>query len=114
MRKMAEKDESTTIKKLPVTVLSGFLGAGMLSSLSPSNLFSSGKTTLLNHVLNNRSGLKVAVPNTLSFVTYLQVIVNDMASVNIDASFVKGETKLSKDDKLVDFNNGKANNPRAN
>ncbi|MGB1465621.1 MAG: GTP-binding protein, partial [Alcanivorax nanhaiticus] len=32
---------------LPVTVLSGFLGAG--------------KTTVLNHILNNRTGLRVAV-----------------------------------------------------
>ena len=39
-------------EKLPVTILSGFLGAG--------------KTTLMNHVLSNREGLKVAV------------IVNDM------------------------------------
>ncbi len=36
-----------TKPKLPVTVLSGFLGAG--------------KTSLLNHVLSNREGRRVAV-----------------------------------------------------
>ncbi|WP_028694369.1 GTP-binding protein [Pseudomonas cremoricolorata] len=67
--------------RLPVTVLSGFLGAG--------------KTSVLNHVLRNREGLRVAV------------IVNDMSEINIDVQQVQREVSLQRgQDELIEMSNG--------
>jgi len=77
---------------LPVTLISGFLGAG--------------KTTLMNNILRNTQNLRVAV------------IVNDMGSVNIDAALIKQSVghrhahdtkdieKRRKKDEVVQLQNG--------
>lgn len=73
--------EGPALEKLPVTVLSGFLGAG--------------KTTVLSHILNNREDKKVAV------------IVNDMSEINIDSAIVQNEVSLNRsEEKLVEMSNG--------
>jgi G3E family GTPase len=66
---------------VPVTILTGYLGAG--------------KTTVLNYILNNQEGYKVAV------------IVNDIGEVNIDAELIERGTSVSTlDDSLVPLSNG--------
>ena len=68
-------------KEIPVLLLTGYLG--------------SGKTTLVNHILSNKRGIKFAV------------IVNDIGEVNIDADLIqKGGVVGKKDDSLVALQNG--------
>ncbi|KTG10559.1 cobalamin biosynthesis protein CobW [Haloprofundus marisrubri] len=66
---------------IPVTVLSGNLGAG--------------KTTVLNNLLNTRTDLDIAV------------LVNDMGEVNVDAERVAEHSDISEDDEdLIELSNG--------
>ena len=68
-------------KMVPITLLTGYLG--------------SGKTTLINYILANQEGYKVAV------------IVNDIGEVNIDAELIaKGGVVTETDDTLVPLTNG--------
>lgn len=69
-------------KTVPITLLTGYLGAG--------------KTTLMNHVLTNQQGYKVAV------------IVNDIGEVNIDASLIQKGGFIEQEDsgKVVPLSNG--------
>ena len=68
-------------KEIPVLLLTGYLG--------------SGKTTLVNQILNNRKGIRFAV------------IVNDLGEVNIDADLIQqGGVVGKKDDSLVALQNG--------
>ena len=69
------------LKEIPVLLLTGYLG--------------SGKTTLVNRILNNRKGIRFAV------------IVNDIGEVNIDADLIqKGGVVGKKDESLVALQNG--------
>ncbi len=69
------------VKEIPVLLLTGYLG--------------SGKTTLVNHILANKKGIRFAV------------IVNDIGEVNIDADLIqKGGIVGKKDESLVALQNG--------
>ncbi len=62
---------TATSKPMPITVLSGFLGAG--------------KTSFLNHILQNQKGVKFGL------------VVNDMATINVDAKQIKHQNFGSSD-----------------
>jgi G3E family GTPase len=65
------KESNKTKKRMPITVLSGFLGAG--------------KTSFLQYVLENDQGKRYGL------------IVNDVAAVNVDSKMIKKKTYGSED-----------------
>ena len=67
-------------KMTPMTLLCGYLGAG--------------KTTLMNRVLSNQQGLKVAV------------IVNDIGEVNFDEKLIADGAKITDTSSIVPLTNG--------
>ena len=71
-----------SFKTVPITLLTGYLGAG--------------KTTLMNHILTNQEGYKVAV------------IVNDIGEVNIDAELIEKGGFIEQEDNgsVVPLSNG--------
>ena len=70
---------SANISK-PVTMITGYLG--------------SGKTTVLNELLRNQSGDRMAI------------IVNDLGSINIDASVLKKNSVFEAESKMIEMTNG--------
>ncbi|WP_231186161.1 GTP-binding protein [Haladaptatus sp. DYF46] len=65
---------------IPVTILSGNLGAG--------------KTTTLNHLLRESDDRDIAI------------LVNDMGEINIDAELLQGGTELVADEGVAELSNG--------
>ena len=73
---MPSIDSTKPDKRIPATVVTGFLG--------------SGKTTFLNHVLKNQTGKRIAV------------IVNEFGETSIDGQLVVNDGE----EQIVEFNNG--------
>ena len=75
---MATPEEKDDASKTPVTIVTGFLG--------------SGKTTLVNYILNGQHGKKIAV------------IENEFGEVNIDEALVTENMQFKED--VISMDNG--------
>ena len=80
MAELEHFDLDTDKDRVPVTILTGFLGAG--------------KTTLFNHILTASHGKKIAV------------IQNEFGEVGIDDRLMAKNTKFQSDEEIVEVLNG--------
>jgi G3E family GTPase len=67
-------------EKTPVTIVTGFLG--------------SGKTTLINYILTERHGKKIAI------------IENEFGAIDIDSSLISSNSKLAAKEDVISMDNG--------
>jgi len=72
--------EKNTAEKKPVIILTGYLG--------------SGKTTVMKELLRNQAGKKIAI------------IINDMGSVNIDATLLRSDSATTYTNDMIELQNG--------
>merc|ERR1719253_1120894 len=79
LKAVTENPEEETDGKVPVTVITGFLG--------------SGKTTLVNRILQEHHGKRIAV------------IENEFGEVGIDDALVRGGQHMEEEN-IVEMNNG--------
>ncbi|CBN79903.1 conserved unknown protein [Ectocarpus siliculosus] len=78
---LEQDEEGGSDDRVPVTLISGFLGAG--------------KTSLLQSLLKNRQGIRIGM------------VVNDMAEVNVDAKLVRDDPNAQgADSDTVELQNG--------
>ena len=75
-----DRERCNDANRVPVTILTGFLGCG--------------KTTLLNHILTASHGKKLAV------------IENEFGEVGIDDALLAKNTKMQVDEKIIEMMNG--------
>ena len=66
--------------RVPVTILTGFLG--------------SGKRTLLNHIITDTHGKKIAI------------IENEFGDTSIDDALIARNSKFSSDEEIIEVLNG--------
>lgn len=70
----AKGDGASVDARVPISMISGFLGCG--------------KTTLLRYLLENQASMKFGV------------IVNDVATINVDAKLIRNDRNRGRDQQL--------------